>query len=90
MQRNCLSFLSLNARSPLCPLQVALLLVIVCYGVVALASPRSNFPSDVSEVFAGTSTSASAISLAFYQGLYSFAGFNYLNFLMGKKMEPHH
>jgi len=68
--------------------KVAALLVIVCYGVVALASPRSNFPSDASEVFADTSTSASAISLAFYQGLYSFAGFNYLNFLMGEIKDP--
>jgi len=68
--------------------KVLALLVIISYGIISLASPRSNFPKEVDEVFADSRISASAISLAFYQGLYSFAGFNYLNFLMGEIKQP--
>merc|ERR1712212_210072 len=49
---------------------------------------RSNFPKEVDDAFADSRVTASAISLAFYQGLYSFAGFNYLNFLMGEIKDP--
>lgn len=68
--------------------KVFALLVIIAFGIVSLASPRSNFPTKVDEVFADSRVTASAISLAFYQGLYSFAGFNYLNFLMGEIKDP--
>jgi len=68
--------------------KVLALLVIVSYGIISMASKRSNFPTSVSEAFVDSKTSASAISLAFYQGLYSFAGFNYLSFLMGELKNP--
>jgi len=68
--------------------KVAALLVIILYGIMSLASTRSKFPTEIDEVFADSKTSASAISLAFYQGIYSFAGFNYLNFLMGEIKKP--
>lgn len=68
--------------------KVFALLLIIAFGIMSLSSPRSHFPKEVDEIFADSKTSASAISLAFYQGLYSFAGFNYLNFLMGELKEP--
>jgi len=68
--------------------KVFALLVIICYGLISLASPRSNFPTDVDEVFADSKTSAASLSLALYQGVYSYAGFNYLNFLMGELKSP--
>jgi len=68
--------------------KVLALCVIIAFGIMSLLSPRSNFPKEVDDAFADSRVTASAISLAFYQGIYSFAGFNYLNFLMGEIKQP--
>ncbi|CEF68499.1 Large neutral amino acids transporter small subunit 1 [Strongyloides ratti] len=67
--------------------KVLALLMIICSGVVYLLLgnyENFEFPS----IFEGSKTDAPHIALAFYSGVFSFSGFNYLNFMTEELKEP--
>ncbi|KAI1285363.1 Large neutral amino acids transporter small subunit 2 [Halotydeus destructor] len=65
--------------------KVAALIIIICTGVYHLSSegPNDNFTNS----FEGTSD-ISYIALSFYSGLFSYAGWNYLNFVTEELQDP--
>jgi solute carrier family 7 (L-type amino acid transporter), member 5 len=65
--------------------KVIALIVIIVMGAYCLVMGRvENFRAP----FEGTSTNPGHIALAFYSGLFSYAGWNYLNFVVEEIKEP--
>jgi amino acid transporter len=62
------------------------LAIVVVVGIVYLAQGNTE---NIQEPFAGTNLDPGKISLAFYSGLFSFAGWNYLNFVTEELREPY-
>ncbi|XP_003742886.1 Y+L amino acid transporter 2 [Galendromus occidentalis] len=63
---------------------VALLLVIIA-GAVRLAQ---GYTANLANFWVGSTTDPSKIALSFYSGLFSFAGWNYLNFVTEELKDP--
>ncbi|XP_054165298.1 Y+L amino acid transporter 2-like [Oppia nitens] len=68
--------------------KIAALLIIIITGFYYLIIGRTETLS-YPKSFDGTSTSPGHISLAFYSGLFSYAGWNYLNFVTEELKEPY-
>lgn len=66
---------------------IALLLIVSC-GAWQLYQGRGYEHLSYPKSFEGTTTSPGHISLAFYSGLFSYAGWNYLNFVTEELKEP--
>lgn len=66
--------------------KVLALCVVIAGGVVALA--REPEPASFREPFAGTSVGINAVGVAFYQGLWSFDGWNNLNYVTEELRRP--
>lgn len=65
--------------------KVIALIIIICLGAYCLFLGRfENFKAP----FEGTTTNPGHIALAFYSGLFSYAGWNYLNFVVEELKEP--
>nr|CAH8851285.1 unnamed protein product [Trichobilharzia regenti] len=65
--------------------KVAALLLIIGFGCYYLALGNTESFKDS---FEDSETSPGALALAFYQGFWAFAGWNYLNFLTGEVKNP--
>ncbi|XP_014775366.2 large neutral amino acids transporter small subunit 1 isoform X2 [Octopus bimaculoides] len=66
--------------------KILALVIIIVAGVVQLGRGEVQF---FKEPFEGTSMSATKISLAFYSGLYSYFGWNFLNFVTEELDDPY-
>jgi len=62
----------------------ALLLVIITGMTYLLMGNTQNF----SDPFAGTNTDPGQLAVSFYNGIYSYAGWNYLNFITEELQDP--
>jgi len=66
--------------------KVAALVIIVVAGMVHLClGNTSNF----ADPFAGTKTEPGQVAVSFYNGIYSYAGWNYLNFMTEELKNPY-
>ncbi|KAK7075051.1 Y+L amino acid transporter 2 [Halocaridina rubra] len=66
--------------------KILALVVIIAAGVYHLATGNVD---NYRKPFEGTNTDAAAFATAFYQGLFSFAGWNYLNFVVEELQDPY-
>lgn len=66
--------------------KILALLVIVAAGVWYLCTGNTKY---FEEPFDGTITSPGYIALAFYHGLFSYSGWNYLNFVTEELKDPY-
>ena len=66
--------------------KVLALIIIIIAGVYHLATGHTQ---NYQQPFAGTLWDAGSIATAFYQGLFSFAGWNYLNFVVEELKNPY-
>lgn len=66
--------------------KILALLVIVGAGVYWLAKGNTQ---NFEEPFEGSKTSPGYIALAFYSGLFSYSGWNYLNFVTEELKDPY-
>jgi len=66
--------------------KVLALVIIIIVGLVALGQGRT---ANFSEAFEGSTKEPGKISLAFYSGLFSYAGWNYLNFMTAEMKNPY-
>lgn len=65
---------------------LALVVIIICGAIHLIQGNTQNL--SYPESFEGTQTSPGHISLAFYSGLFSYAGWNYLNFVTEELRDP--
>jgi len=69
--------------------KIAALLIIVVAGLIFLAvSPSSHSAIAPDQLMQETTTSPARIALSFYSGLFSYAGWNYLNFVTEELKSP--
>lgn len=66
--------------------KILALLLIVAMGIWWLATGNTNH---YAEPFNGSRHSAGFIALAFYNGLFSYSGWNYLNFVTEELKDPY-
>lgn len=67
--------------------KIIALLIIICFGIYCLCIGRyQNFTWDA--LFQGSNYSVGKISVAFYSGLFCYAGWSYLNFVVEEVIEP--
>lgn len=66
--------------------KILALLVIVAAGVWYLSTGNTE---NFQEPFMGSQTSPGYIALAFYSGLFSYSGWNYLNFVTEELRDPY-
>lgn len=66
--------------------KIGALVTIIVVGVVYLMLPGGTRNFD--NMFEGTSTSVSKVSIAFYAGIFSYSGWNYLNFMTEELVDP--
>ncbi|KAK6174528.1 hypothetical protein SNE40_017786 [Patella caerulea] len=62
------------------------LFIIIITGLVKIALGETEYFQDA---FQGTSTDVGSISLAFYSGLFAYAGWNFLNFVTEELIDPY-
>lgn len=67
-------------------MKIAALLLIVAMGVWHLSGGHTEY---FAEPFKGSETSPGFIALAFYSGLFSYSGWNYLNFVTEELKDPY-
>lgn len=67
-------------------MKIAALLLIVAMGVWHLSDGNTEY---FDKPFKGSETSPGLISLAFYSGLFSYSGWNYLNFVTEELKDPY-
>lgn len=66
--------------------KIAALVIVIIVGVVYMASGHvENFDKP----FENTETDPGKLSIAFYSGIFSYAGWNYLNFMTEELREPY-
>ncbi|XP_031633074.1 Y+L amino acid transporter 2 [Contarinia nasturtii] len=66
--------------------KIAALVIVIIVGVVYMSSGHmENFDKP----FENTETDPGKLSIAFYSGIFSYAGWNYLNFMTEELREPH-
>lgn len=68
--------------------KVAALIIVVIVGMVAFATGQHSTSFD--DPFRNSATSPGQIALGFYSGIYSYAGWNYLNFMTEELKNPFH
>uniref|UniRef100_A0A183FYP2 Solute carrier family 7 (Cationic amino acid transporter, y+ system), member 6 n=1 Tax=Heligmosomoides polygyrus TaxID=6339 RepID=A0A183FYP2_HELPZ len=68
--------------------KVAALACVIVAGVAWLALGHTEY-FEMPDVLQGTQTKVSSITLAFYSGVFSFAGFSYLNFVTEELKDPY-
>lgn len=66
--------------------KIAALLLIVAFGVYHVIGGNTEYFEDPMK---GSKTSPGHIALAFYSGLFSYSGWNYLNFVTEELKEPY-
>lgn len=66
--------------------KILALIIIIIVGLVALAQGRT---ANFTDAFEGSNNEPGRISLAFYSGLFSYAGWNYLNFMTAEMKDPY-
>jgi len=66
--------------------KVAALVIVIIVGVVAFAQGKGQ--ANFTIAFENSETSPGRIALGFYSGIYSFAGWNYLNFMTEELKNP--
>lgn len=66
--------------------KILALLVIVAAGVWYMFSEDTN---NFKQPFLGSMTTPGSIALAFYSGLFSYSGWNYLNFVTEELRDPY-
>lgn len=66
--------------------KIGALATIIVAGMIYLMLPGGT--RNFENMFEGTSTSVSRISLAFYAGIFSYSGWNYLNFMTEELVNP--
>lgn len=66
--------------------KILALLIIVVAGIVFLAGGNTEHWHDP---FSGSNSNIGLIALAFYNGLFSFSGWNYLNFVTEELKDPY-
>jgi len=87
---NCLSVKwSAKVQDFFTVFKVLALLIIIILGFVALGQGRIENFQDAFETYDGSTPDAGKISLAFYSGLFSYAGWNYLNFMTAELKNPY-
>lgn len=67
--------------------KIGALLTVIVAGIVYLWLPGGTANFD--NMFEGTSTSVSKVSVAFYAGIFSYSGWNYLNFMTEELVNPY-
>lgn len=65
--------------------KILALLLIVGFGAFHLFQGKTDFANP----FNGSETSPGSIALAFYSGLFSYSGWNYLNFVTEELKDPY-
>ncbi|KAM6943515.1 b(0,+)-type amino acid transporter 1 [Xenentodon cancila] len=84
---NCLSVkLASYVQNVFTGAKLVIILVIVVAGIVLLAQGNTE---TLSNAFEGSTTSAGAIGLAFYNGLWAYDGWNQLNFITEELKDPY-
>lgn len=66
--------------------KIAALCLVIIVGIVAFAQGKGH--QNFQNAFEGSQTSPGKIALGFYSGIYSFAGWNYLNFMTEELKNP--
>jgi len=66
--------------------KVAALIIVIIVGIMALAQGKGH--ENFQNAFEGSEVSPGRIALGFYSGIYSFAGWNYLNFMTEELKNP--
>lgn len=66
--------------------KVLALVIIIILGLVALFQGQT---ANFSDAFEATTTDPGKISIAFYSGIFSYAGWNYLNFMTAEMKNPY-
>lgn len=66
--------------------KVAALVIVIIVGVIAFAQGQGH--ENFQNAFENSETSPGRIALGFYSGIYSFAGWNYLNFMTEELKDP--
>jgi len=66
--------------------KVAALIIVIIVGIVAFAQGKGH--ANFENAFEGSEVSPGKIALGFYSGIYSFAGWNYLNFMTEELKNP--
>ncbi|KAE8742385.1 Y+L amino acid transporter 2-like [Frankliniella occidentalis] len=67
--------------------KIGALVIIIVAGLIYLMLPGGT--SNFDNMFDGTSTSVSKVSVAFYSGIFSYSGWNYLNFMTEELVNPY-
>ena len=67
--------------------KIGALVTIIVAGLIYLGLPGGT--SNFDNIFDGTSTSVSKVSVAFYAGIFSYSGWNYLNFMTEELVNPY-
>ncbi|XP_034247810.1 Y+L amino acid transporter 2-like [Thrips palmi] len=67
--------------------KIGALLTVIVAGIIYLLLPGGT--SNFNNMFEGTSTSVSKVSVAFYAGIFSYSGWNYLNFMTEELVNPY-
>uniref|UniRef100_T1IJ06 Amino acid permease/ SLC12A domain-containing protein n=1 Tax=Strigamia maritima TaxID=126957 RepID=T1IJ06_STRMM len=68
--------------------KVMSLIIIIISGFAALGLGKTN-SENFDNIFEGTETQPSYIALSFYSGLFSYSGWNYLNFVTEELKDPY-
>lgn len=66
--------------------KILALLLIVAFGAMHLFQGNTQY---FDKPFVGSETSPGSIALAFYSGLFSYSGWNYLNFVTEELRDPY-